>query len=195
MQWSATTAELKAEHRQEKVATEFAFRNDGPRALRFVSLQPSCDCTTAAASKAVFAPGEAGVVSVEFTVGSRLGRQEKFVTVTTDDPAEPPVNLKLVIDIPEPVAISARQLFWAKDAPAEAQAIVITVANPEKSTVTSAECADERFTTTVEPGPTKGSYHLIVRPTTTAMLAQAAVRVTTVIAGHPQVSVVVVGVR
>ncbi|PHX70380.1 MAG: hypothetical protein CK548_09445 [Opitutia bacterium] len=41
---SATTAELKAEPRQEKVATGFAFRNDGPRAVRFVSLQPSCNC-------------------------------------------------------------------------------------------------------------------------------------------------------
>ena len=141
------------------------------------------------------ANGLSGVVRVEFTPGSRQGRQEKFVTVTTDDPAEPPVKLTLVIYLPEPVAISARQLFWAQGAPAATQSLAITVSNPETSAVTSAECADERFAVNVEPGPTPGSYRLSVRPTTTATLAQATVRITTLIAGHPQVAVVVVGVR
>ena len=84
--------------------------------MRFTSLRPSCDCLTAAASKEAFAPGEMGTVRVEFTVGGRSGRQEKYVTVTTDDPAEQPVSLLVVIEISEPMAMQPRQLPWEKGA-------------------------------------------------------------------------------
>ena len=82
--------------------------------MRFTSLRPSCDCLTAAASKEVFALGEMGTVRVEFTVGGRSGRQEKYVTVTTHDPAEQPVSLLVVIEISEPMAMQPRQLPWEK---------------------------------------------------------------------------------
>lgn len=84
--------------------------------MRFTSLRPSCDCLTAAVSKEAFAPGEMGTVRVEFTVGGRSGRQEKYVTVTTDDPAEQPVSLLVVIEISEPMAMQPRQLLWEKGA-------------------------------------------------------------------------------
>ena len=86
----------------------------GQQSLRFTSLRPSCDCLTAAASKEVFALGEMGTVRVEFTVGGRSGRQEKYVTVTTHDPAEQPVSLLVVIEISEPMAMQPRQLPWEK---------------------------------------------------------------------------------
>lgn len=84
--------------------------------MRFTSLRPSCDCLTAAASKQGFAPGERGTVRVEFTVAGRSGRQEKYVMVTTDDPAEKPVSLLVVVEISEPVAMHPRQLLWEKGA-------------------------------------------------------------------------------
>ena len=84
--------------------------------MRFTLLRPSCDCLTAAASKEAFAPGGRGAVRVEFTVGGRSGRQEKYVTVTTDDPAEKPVSLLVVVEISEPVAMQPQQLLWEKGA-------------------------------------------------------------------------------
>jgi hypothetical protein len=86
----------------------------GQQSLRFTSLRPSCDGLTAAASKEAFAPGEMGTVRVEFTLGGRSGRQEKYVTVTTDDPAEKPVSLLVVVEISEPMAMQPRQLLWEK---------------------------------------------------------------------------------
>ncbi|MSU51351.1 MAG: DUF1573 domain-containing protein [Opitutus sp.] len=81
--WSGTAAELRVAPGQDKTVAEFAFRNSGTQPMRFTSLHPSCDCLSATTSKESFAAGEAGVVRVEFTVGGRQGRQEKFVTVTT----------------------------------------------------------------------------------------------------------------
>ena len=96
--------------------SDLAAAERGQQPLRFTSLRPSCDCLTAAASKEVFALGEMGTVRVEFTVGGRSGRQEKYVTVTTHDPAEQPVSLLVVIEISEPMAMQPRQLPWEKGA-------------------------------------------------------------------------------
>ncbi len=193
--WSGTAAELRVAPGQDKTFAEFAFRNDGAGNVRFLSLRPSCDCLTARASKEVFAPGESGTVRVEFTVGGRQGRQEKFVTVTTDDPAEKPVSLLVVVEIPEAVALQPRQLYWEKSAVAAEKAVAVVLTEAGKDSRVEAQCADERFTVAVEPATGVGAYRLRVRPITTAELAQATVRVTVWIDGHPQVSVVVVGVR
>jgi len=193
--WAGTAAELTVAAGQEKTVAEFAFRNSGTQPLRFTSLRPSCDCLSAEASKTSFAPGETGTVRVEFTVGGRQGRQEKFVTVTTDDPAEKPVSLLVVVEIPEPVAMQPRQLFWAKGAAVTEKTVAIGLAQPGKDSRVEAQCADERFTVTVEPAPGAGAYRLRVRPVTTSDLAQATVRVTVWIEGHPQVSAITVGVK
>lgn len=47
----------------------------------------------------------------------------------------------------------------------------------------------------VEAAKAAGAYRLRVRPVMTAELAQATVRVTVWIQGHPHVAVIVVGVR
>ena len=193
--WAGTAAELRVAPGQEKAVAEFAFRNLGQQPLRFTSLRPSCDCLTAAASKEVFAPGERGTVRVEFTVGGRSGRQEKYVMVTTDDPAEKPVSLLVVIEISEPVAMQPRQLLWEKGAAAAEQTVAIRLADPGKAARVEAQCADERFTVAVEPAKGAGAYRLRARPVTTAELAQATVRITVWIDGHPQVSVLGLGVR
>ena len=96
--------------------SDLAAAERGQQSLRFTSLRPSCDCLTAAVSKEAFAPGEMGTVRVEFSVGGRSRRQEKYVTVTTDDPAEQPVSLLVVIEISEPMAMQPRQLLWEKGA-------------------------------------------------------------------------------
>ena len=96
--------------------SDLAAAEPGQQSLRFTSLRPSCDCLTAAVSKEAFAPGEMGTVRVEFSVGGRSRRQEKYVTVTTDDPAEQPVSLLVVIEISEPMAMQPRQLLWEKGA-------------------------------------------------------------------------------
>lgn len=132
---------------------------------------------------------------VEFTVGGRSGRQEKFVKVTTDDQAEKPVSLLVVVEISEPVAMQPRQLFWDKGAVAAEQTVAIRLAEPNKYARVEAQCAGGRFMVAVEPAKGAGAYRLRARPVTTAELAQATVRITVWIDGHPQVSVIVLGVR
>jgi hypothetical protein len=108
---SGTAAELRVTPGQEKTVAEFAFRYSGTQPLHFASLPPTCDGLSTAVSKESFAPGQTGTVRVEFTVSGRSGRQEKSVSVTTDDPADQPVTLWLVVDTPEPVALARLPRF------------------------------------------------------------------------------------
>ena len=105
--WTGTAAELRAAAGQEKTFAEFAFHNSGARLLRFTSLRPGCDCLTAQANKESYAPGEAGIVRAEIVLAGLFGRVERRLTVTTDDPTEKPVELLLIVEIPELVSIKA----------------------------------------------------------------------------------------
>jgi len=69
------------------------------------------------------------------------------------------------------------------------------LADPTKATAAEAQCADERFTVVVELGARRGTYRLKLKPTDTTQPAQATVRFTVMIDGHPQVAVIPVGVR
>ena len=124
--------------------------------MRFTSLRPSSDCLTAAASKEAFAGGEMGAMRVEFTVGGRSGRQEKFVTVRTDDPAEKPVSLVVVVDIPESMAMLPPQLFGEKYTVAAEKTVAILLIVSGKDARVEARRADERFTVAVEPARERG---------------------------------------
>jgi hypothetical protein len=193
--WSGMAAELRVAPGQEKTVAEFAFRNSGSQPLHFTSLRPSCDCLSAAVSKESFAPGETGTVRVEFTVGGRLGRQQKSVTVTTDAPADQPVTLLLVVDIPEPVAIRPTALFWSKDAVPEEKSFTIKVDDPAHATVTEATCVDPRFIPLLEPTAQRGTYRLRVLVTDSSTPAQATIRIATQLGERPLISVVTVGIK
>lgn len=193
--WSGMAAELRVAPGQDKTVAEFAFRNSGSQPLHFTSLRPSCNCLSAAVSKESFAPGETGPVRVEFTVGGRQGRQQKSVTVTTDDPADQPVTLLLVVDIPEPVAIRPAALFWTQGAVPEEKSFTIKVDDPAHATVTEATCVDPRFITFLEPTAQVGTYRLRVLVTDSSTPAQATIRIATQLGERPLVSVVTVGIK
>jgi hypothetical protein len=193
--WSGTAAELRVTPGPEKTVAEFVFRNSGSQPLHFTSLRPSCDGLSAAVSKESFAPGEMGPVRVEFTVGGRSGRQVKSVTVTTDDPADQPVTLLLVVDIPEPVAIRPAALFWTQGAVPEEKSFTIKVDGPAHATVTEATCVAPRFIPFLEPTAQVGTNRLRVRVTDSSTPAQATIRITTQLGERPLVSVVTVGIK
>ena len=127
--------------------------------------------------------------------GGHPGRQEKSVTLTTDDPANQPVTLLLVGDIPEPVAIRPTALFWTKGAVPEEKSCTIKAGGPAHATVTEATCVGPRFIPRLEPTAPAGTYRLRIRATDSATPAHATIRITTQLGARPLVSVVTVGIK
>jgi hypothetical protein len=76
----------------DKVAQDFEIRNDGPAVLNILDVKAGCGCTVASYDKTV-APGKVAKVHVVVDTVSFNGPISKGVTVYTDDPANPEIEL------------------------------------------------------------------------------------------------------
>ncbi|MBI1852679.1 MAG: DUF1573 domain-containing protein [Planctomycetes bacterium] len=79
----------------EKVEHHYPFKNTGKGTLNVSSVKGSCGCTVAQASKNSLAPGETADVKAVFDSTGRPGQNDKTITVTSNDPKNPQVILKL----------------------------------------------------------------------------------------------------
>jgi Protein of unknown function (DUF1573)/Flagellar-associated PapD-like len=77
----------------------FTVRNVGKAPLKIVQVVTSCGCTAAKPSKEVLVPGE--IATIAATVDTRLehGHSLSVVTLATNDPGKPEIELKIEGDI------------------------------------------------------------------------------------------------
>ncbi len=75
------------------VNTTFEISNSGNADLTINNVQASCGCTAAKPEKNTLKPGEKTTIKVEFNSANRLGPQEKYVYVMTNDPKTPDFKL------------------------------------------------------------------------------------------------------
>lgn len=194
VEWATTSAMARAAAGQEAVELAFAFRNAGPRAARIVRLQPSCDCVSATVAPETVAPGETGKVAVKFALGGRSGRQERTVSVFFSDEPDRPVELRLVVEIPEPMAISPRLVFWRVGEAAEEKAFDIVLA-AESDRLGEITCADVGFVVRLEPTSDARRWRALIKPVDTATVRQAVVRLSAAVGGQPRVFVLHAAVK
>lgn len=179
--WQTVWRTVVAENGQTMVALGFPFKNTGSQSVRIVSLVPSCDCLSPKLDKQTFAPGESGELNVEFSVGGRAGRQEKTITVTTDAVADSATVLKLIVDIPEPVGISPRFVYWRTGETDKEKVLEVTLAEPNRDAVGEVKCAEPAFDVRLEPGTESGRHRVFIRPIDTSKPVQAPIRLTAVV--------------
>jgi hypothetical protein len=73
----------------------FEFRNDGKSDLLIRNVVSSCGCTATEAEKELLKPGETSTIDVMFDTTGRQGKEEKTVTVVSNDPYQPEVVLTI----------------------------------------------------------------------------------------------------
>jgi hypothetical protein len=100
------TADLGQMPQHATRAHVFVIRNDGTESLRISKAIPDCGCTVAQAADTVIAPGASTDLRVVFSSGSFEGDQRKVVTLETNDPAEPRIDLLLLVRVNPEVEIS-----------------------------------------------------------------------------------------
>ncbi len=76
----------------EKIVHDFQIRNDGDAPLQITQVQAACGCTVADFDKTI-APGQVGKVHAVVDTATFNGPIAKGVTVFTDDPATPQIEL------------------------------------------------------------------------------------------------------
>ena len=80
----------------------FNFKNEGKSDLIIRRTKASCGCTAIAPQKDVIKPGEESKFDVKFNSAGKKGKQQKTVTVITNDPNQPTSILKLNGDVEVP---------------------------------------------------------------------------------------------
>ena len=78
----------------EKIVHDFEIRNEGTAPLAITDVRPACGCTVAEFD-ATIAPGATGKVHAVLDTASFRGAIAKGITVLTDDPAQPRIELTM----------------------------------------------------------------------------------------------------
>lgn len=104
--------DVKPKPEDEVATVTFSFKNDGNKPVRVLHLESACSCLSASLDSAVYQPGQKGTGKAEFKVSSFTGQQEKTISVTTDDPAQPEWVVPFIVDIPVVVDIDPKMVQW-----------------------------------------------------------------------------------
>ncbi|MBI4027625.1 MAG: DUF1573 domain-containing protein [Verrucomicrobia bacterium] len=113
LKWDNRVLEFHPPAQETNVVANFTFKNTGKYPVTIRSVKSSCSsCTTTSLEKKVYPPGEKGKLAVGFSLGDRVGLQEKEVMIQTDDPAESTVMLTMKVHILETLRITPAFVFW-----------------------------------------------------------------------------------
>jgi len=154
--------------------------------VRIATLATSCACTTAELAKETYASGEEGQLRVEFEVGPLMGRQERSITVTTDEASADPTILKIVVDIAELVSVQPKLLFWkAKDA-GEEKSVIVTFADSAHGQLGELHVGSADFSVRVDRDEKLGRTIIWVKPVDTTRATQTVIHVDATIEGRAQ---------
>jgi hypothetical protein len=86
----------------ERVKYAFKFKNTGASELIISNAQGSCGCTVPEIPTKPIAPGEEGVISVEFNSENKHGMNEKTVTIISNaNPHTKVITIKANVLVPE----------------------------------------------------------------------------------------------
>lgn len=128
LEWEQTSLHFDTDFGDEVVTANYAFTNASDESITIADTKASCGCTVPTLEKYDYAPGESGVLTAVFTLGSRQGQQHKVISVHTESEGGDSAfyELKLDVDIPVPITLKPRVRFWNISEEAEAQSIEVT---------------------------------------------------------------------
>ena len=88
----------------EVAKTEFVFTNTGKGKLNIRTTKANCGCTVSKPNKSTLKSGDSSQIVVTFDSAGRRGRQQKTITVFSDDPTNPTQQLTIKANVSAPAA-------------------------------------------------------------------------------------------
>lgn len=163
-----STIELHPAIGDEKAVAHYKYQNKGDKPVAIKNVSTSCGCTAATAGgKTSAAPGEKGEVTATFSVGDRIGKQEKVITVVTDDPKQPVTQLHLTVLIPRAMEVTPTLLFWQANESPKPKTMTAKAGKDVSIKSVDVSSSNPDFTAKVGPGPSPGEYQITVEPKAT----------------------------
>jgi hypothetical protein len=83
----------------DEVECTFILKNEGKRDLIIRNVKTSCGCTAVTPEKKIISQNESVPLKVKFSSAGKMGRQNKSITVITNDPKNPTTILRVSTNI------------------------------------------------------------------------------------------------
>ncbi|MCU7496358.1 MAG: DUF1573 domain-containing protein [Ignavibacteria bacterium] len=81
------------------VEHDFVISNTGDDSLVIMDVRASCGCTAAQPEKNVLLPGESAKINVKFNTIGRVGKQQKYVYIISNDKENPETRLSFTANV------------------------------------------------------------------------------------------------
>jgi hypothetical protein len=165
---------------EEEVTIELAFTNTGGEPVRIMELESSCGCLEASTDRQVYAPGEKGLLSGIYTLGSLVGEVEKviFVRFTRNGELET-VRVPMTISVPEVMSIEPKVIKWELNGEATEQEFLVKILGETPIHLKNVESTRPQFEHKVIEVEAGREYRITIRPKDTSTVAMGALRLTT----------------
>jgi len=171
--------EVNPKPEDETIEVAFTFRNKGDKPVTILSIESACSCLSSSLDARTYAVGASGTGKAEFKVSSFVGRHEKSVTVTTDDPQQPRWVIPFILDVPAVVEIEPKTLqWWLGDEPV-AKTCVIKVLGDTPMKVTGVTSTRENVDFKWEEITAGKEYRITVTPKSTEEVLMGALKIET----------------
>ncbi len=145
---------------------EFTIRNEGKTPLQITKVKPACGCTIAGEYPRSIAPGESGKFPFSIPSDKLRGKFEKAITVTSNDPATPDLQLKLAGECMRYVDVTPATVNFSRVMDKEAKEQKVTVTNnsetPLQLTLTPPQAGSKFTWEMAEKTPGK-TFELTIR--------------------------------
>ncbi len=144
---------------------EFILRNEGAETLEIIRVHSGCGCTVAKPNDMKIRPGGETAIRVRFSLKGRTGRQAQKVTVISDDPFNPRLDLTLTGEALSAITVNPERLFWGnihKDEPHE-QVVAIKFHRDLPVSVKSAVIQDPMFSVETKVVSDGESYEVVIK--------------------------------
>lgn len=171
--------ELKPKPEDEEVETTFKFRNKGDKTVKILGLESACSCLSSELDKAEYQPGEEGTGRASFKVSTFVGRHEKFVTVSTDDPKQPEWQINFILDVPAVVDIKPKTLQWFIGDEAKPKACLVQFTGAEPMKIVKITATRENVSFDWKELKEGREYLVTVTPKTTQDITMGALKIET----------------
>jgi hypothetical protein len=174
-----TTATVTPGEGDKMIGAEYRFTNSLAEPVEIVNVTTSCGCIVAEADKTRYAPGESGVVTAIYHIGTASGTQRHTITVATNESPDQRYLLTIVVELPKGVStgiptaapVKPAKLIWTR--PPFASKTVTVDLTRARSDQVKVSCDRDTFAFEIRKIPDKREVAIVVTPLPNAESGQA----------------------
>lgn len=147
--WEKQQMLVDATLSEKSIKVEFPYQNAGGQSVKILEVKPSCGCTTTDLKEKEVAAGEKGILSATISLdNANGGTDKKQILVRTNENAEDPINLVVVIRQPTVLKLSHKRLVLGSDK-ASTQIVNVAPGDVAESKVLGVRTSDDRIGATL----------------------------------------------